>query len=57
MRFGLFGGAQATSAAAGAPMGQGSRDFIDFNVEIDSLGYHSSFLVDHHVTGNFTGIA
>jgi len=51
MRFGLFGGAQASSAAAGAPMGQGFRDFVDFNVEADALGYHSSFLVEHHFTG------
>ena len=50
MRFGLFGGAQADSAASAAP-GGGFHDFIDFNVEAESLGYHSTFCVEHHFTG------
>jgi alkanesulfonate monooxygenase SsuD/methylene tetrahydromethanopterin reductase-like flavin-dependent oxidoreductase (luciferase family) len=47
MRFGLFGSAQAD----GTGIGQGFHDYIDFNVEAESLGYHSTFLVEHHFTG------
>jgi alkanesulfonate monooxygenase SsuD/methylene tetrahydromethanopterin reductase-like flavin-dependent oxidoreductase (luciferase family) len=32
-------------------MGQGFRDYLDFNVEAEALGFHSSFLVEHHFTG------
>ena len=31
--------------------GQGFRDYVDFNVKAEELGFHSSFLVDHHFTG------
>jgi alkanesulfonate monooxygenase SsuD/methylene tetrahydromethanopterin reductase-like flavin-dependent oxidoreductase (luciferase family) len=51
MRFGLFGGAQTNSATLGAGLGQGFHDFIDFNVEAEALGYHSTFCVEHHFTG------
>ena len=52
MRFGIFGAAQAGSPRPGGPMGQGFHDFIDFNVEAEALGYHSTFLVaKHHFTG------
>ena len=51
MRFGLFGGAQVTGGDSGSGKGQGFRDYIEFNVEAESLGYHSSFLVEHHFTG------
>jgi alkanesulfonate monooxygenase SsuD/methylene tetrahydromethanopterin reductase-like flavin-dependent oxidoreductase (luciferase family) len=51
MRFGLFGGAQAGSADPAAPPGQGFHDYIDFNVEAEALGYHSTFCVEHHFTG------
>ena len=51
MRFGLFGGAQVTSSKAGAEMGQGFHDFIDFNVEAEALGFQSTFCVEHHFTG------
>lgn len=51
MQFGIFGGAQAGSARPGAIIGQGFHDFIDFNVEAEALGYHSTFLVEHHFTG------
>jgi len=51
MRFGIFGAAQAGSPRPGGPMGQGFHDFIDFNVEAEALGYHSTFLVEHHFTG------
>src|SRR5438045_9190567 len=51
MRFGIFGAAQAGSSLPGAPMGQGFHDFIDFNVEAEALGFHATFLVEHHFTG------
>lgn len=51
MRFGIFGGAIATSPVPGAPMGQGFHDYIEFNVEAEALGYHGTFLVEHHFTG------
>jgi len=51
MQFGIFGGAQADNPRPGAVMGQGFHDFIDFNVEAEALGYHSTFLVEHHFTG------
>jgi len=51
MRIGIFGGAKASSAHPGAAMGQGFHDFIDFNVEAEALGYHSTFLVEHHFSG------
>jgi len=51
MQFGIFGAAQAGSPRPGGPMGQGFHDFIDFNVEAEALGYHSTFLVEHHFTG------
>jgi alkanesulfonate monooxygenase SsuD/methylene tetrahydromethanopterin reductase-like flavin-dependent oxidoreductase (luciferase family) len=51
MRFGLFGGAQVTGGSTGAELGQGFRDYIEFNIEAESLGYHSTFLVEHHFTG------
>src|ERR1700683_4734702 len=51
MRFGLFGSAQAGRRDLGAGTGKGFHDYIDFNVEAESLGYHSTFLVEHHFTG------
>jgi alkanesulfonate monooxygenase SsuD/methylene tetrahydromethanopterin reductase-like flavin-dependent oxidoreductase (luciferase family) len=51
MRFGLFGSAQADTSDLGPETGQGFRDYLDFNVEGEALGYHSSFLVEHHFTG------
>src|SRR5690349_13568268 len=51
MRFGLFCSPKADSAAANTPMGQGFRDWLDFNIEAEALGYVSSFSVEHHFTG------
>ena len=51
MRFGLFGSAQADNSGLGPETGQGFRDYLDFNVEGEALGYHSTFLVEHHFTG------
>jgi alkanesulfonate monooxygenase SsuD/methylene tetrahydromethanopterin reductase-like flavin-dependent oxidoreductase (luciferase family) len=61
MEFGLFCSAQADSNAFGPETGQGFasqgftgqgfRDYLDFNVEAEALGFRSSFLVEHHFTG------
>src|ERR1044072_3407328 len=51
MRFGLFGSAQSDNSPLGPETGQGFRDYLDFNVEGEALGFHSSFLVEHHFTG------
>src|ERR1041385_8897383 len=51
MRFGLFGSAQADTGDLGPETGQGFRDYLDFSVEAEALGFHSTFLVEHHFTG------
>ncbi|MFZ3238103.1 MAG: LLM class flavin-dependent oxidoreductase [Stellaceae bacterium] len=51
MKFGLFGSAQARRAGPDTDSSQGVRDFIDNNVEAETLGYYSTFLVEHHFTG------
>jgi alkanesulfonate monooxygenase SsuD/methylene tetrahydromethanopterin reductase-like flavin-dependent oxidoreductase (luciferase family) len=51
MKFGLFTSAQANSNALGPETGQGFRDYLDYNVEAEALGFESSFLVEHHFTG------
>lgn len=52
MRFGLFGAAQAQRG--GAPdvdSAAGFKDFIEYLIEAESLGYESAFIVEHHFTG------
>ncbi len=51
MKFGLFTSAQANSRDLSPDTGQGFRDWLDFNVEAEALGFHASFLVEHHFTG------
>jgi alkanesulfonate monooxygenase SsuD/methylene tetrahydromethanopterin reductase-like flavin-dependent oxidoreductase (luciferase family) len=51
MRFGLFGSATARRSGPDADSGQGYRQFVDYNIEAEALGYHSTFLVEHHFTG------
>jgi alkanesulfonate monooxygenase SsuD/methylene tetrahydromethanopterin reductase-like flavin-dependent oxidoreductase (luciferase family) len=51
MRFGIFGSAQAHGEELGPETGQGFRDYLDMAVEAEALGYHSSFLVEHHFSG------
>src|SRR5437762_8934245 len=55
MQFGLFGSAAArrpTGAEAGEfDSSEGFRDFIDYNVEAEALGFRSTFVVEHHFTG------
>ena len=51
MQFGVLCSAQANNEAFGPETGQGFRDYLDFNVEAEALGFHSSFSVEHHFTG------
>src|SRR5438477_13056944 len=51
MRFGLFGSATARHGGPDVDSGQGYRQFVEYNVEAEALGYHSTFLVEHHFTG------
>jgi alkanesulfonate monooxygenase SsuD/methylene tetrahydromethanopterin reductase-like flavin-dependent oxidoreductase (luciferase family) len=52
MRFGLFGAATAQrSDNPDVDSAAGFRDYIDYVIEAESLGYASSFIVEHHFTG------
>jgi alkanesulfonate monooxygenase SsuD/methylene tetrahydromethanopterin reductase-like flavin-dependent oxidoreductase (luciferase family) len=51
MQFGLFGSAQAKRGGPDVDSGAGFRDFVEYNVEAEALGFRSSFLVEHHFTG------
>ena len=51
MQFGMFGSAQAKRGGPNDDSGAGFREFVERNVEAESLGYHSTFLVEHHFTG------
>src|SRR5204862_7227850 len=42
---------QAKRGGADIDSAQGFRDFVDYNVEAEALGYDSSFVVEHHFTG------
>ena len=50
MRFGLFGGAAAPRLPDAAASAQGFFDFVETNVEAEALGFHSSFVTEHHFT-------
>jgi alkanesulfonate monooxygenase SsuD/methylene tetrahydromethanopterin reductase-like flavin-dependent oxidoreductase (luciferase family) len=51
MRFGLFGSATARHGGPDVDSGQGYKQFVEYNVEAEALGYHATFLVEHHFTG------
>src|ERR1700730_12766463 len=51
MKFGLFGSAQAQREGVDVDSAQGFKDFVEYNVEAEGLGYHSTFVVEHHFTG------
>src|SRR6266702_5670916 len=55
MQFGLFGSATARrpspSDAVDFDSSEGFRDWIDYNVEAEGLGFRSTFVVEHHFTG------
>ena len=51
MKFGLFGSAEVSRGSDDGRVGQGFFDFLDQNVMAEDLGFHSTFLVEHHFTG------
>src|SRR5438105_8106768 len=54
MQFGLFGSAAARRPGASDgefDSAEGFRDFIDYNVEAEALGFRGTFVVEHHFTG------
>src|ERR1700728_2930553 len=51
MRFGLFGAAQAQRGGPDVDSAAGFHDYIEYLIEGEALGYHSSFIVEHHFTG------
>jgi alkanesulfonate monooxygenase SsuD/methylene tetrahydromethanopterin reductase-like flavin-dependent oxidoreductase (luciferase family) len=51
MQFGLFGSAAARRGGPEFDSSEGFREFIDYNVEAEALGFHSTFVVEHHFTG------
>src|SRR6202045_2147733 len=51
MQFGLFGSAAARRGGPEFDSSEGFRDFIEYNVEAEALGIHSTFVVEHHFPG------
>ncbi len=51
MRFGLFCSPKADSPGFGPETGRGFFEYLDFNIEAEALGFHSSFSVEHHFSG------
>jgi alkanesulfonate monooxygenase SsuD/methylene tetrahydromethanopterin reductase-like flavin-dependent oxidoreductase (luciferase family) len=51
MKFGLFGSATTKRGGPDLDSGQGFREYVDYTVEADALGYSSIFVVEHHFTG------
>ena len=51
MQFGMFGSAQARRGGPNDDSGAGFREVVDRHIEAEALGYHSTFLVEHHFTG------
>lgn len=51
MRFGLFGSASARRGSGEFDSAEGYHDFIESNVEAEALGFHGTFVVEHHFTG------
>jgi len=51
MQFGLFGSAAARRGGPEFDSAEGFRDFLEYNIEAEALGFHSTFVVEHHFTG------
>jgi alkanesulfonate monooxygenase SsuD/methylene tetrahydromethanopterin reductase-like flavin-dependent oxidoreductase (luciferase family) len=52
MKFGLFGAATAQrSDNPDVDSAAGFKDYIDYVIEAESLGFESAFIVEHHFTG------
>ena len=50
MRFGLFGGAAARRGVPVAESARGYHAFVEYHIEAEALGYHGSFVTEHHFT-------
>ena len=52
MKFGLFGAATAQRGnSPDVDSAAGFKDYIDYVIEAESLGFESAFIVEHHFTG------
>ena len=52
MQFGLFGAATAQRGDnPDVDSAAGFKDYIEYLIEAEALGFHSSFIVEHHFTG------
>jgi alkanesulfonate monooxygenase SsuD/methylene tetrahydromethanopterin reductase-like flavin-dependent oxidoreductase (luciferase family) len=51
MKFGLFGSALAKRGGPDLDSSQGFKEYVDYCVEAEALGYDSIFTVEHHFTG------
>ena len=52
MKFGLFGSAQAKRGQGpDVDSAKGYRDYLEYNIEAEGLGFYSAFAVEHHFTG------
>ncbi len=52
MKFGLFGAATAQrNNNPDVDSAAGFKDYIDYVIEAEALGYESAFIVEHHFTG------
>src|SRR5258708_39498929 len=51
MQFGLFGSAAARRGSPEFDSSEGFRDFIEYNIEAEALGFRGTFVVEHHFTG------
>src|SRR5690242_8986122 len=51
MQFGLFGAAQAQRGGPDVDSAAGFKDYIEYAIEAEALGYQSAFIVEHHFTG------
>ena len=51
MQFGLFGAAQAQRGGPDVDSAAGFKDYIEYVIEAEALGYQSVFVVEHHSTG------
>lgn len=51
MKFGLFGSALAKRGGPDLDSSQGFKEYVDYCIEAEALGYTSIFTVEHHFTG------
>ncbi|MFI4980177.1 MAG: LLM class flavin-dependent oxidoreductase [Nevskiales bacterium] len=51
MQFGLFGAAQAQRGGPDVDSAAGFKDYIEYVIEAEALGFQSTFIVEHHFTG------